>query len=172
MSVLNFFRGILHEHQHGLKDRRMSSAWCGNVLRMVTPHLWLCRGLLEQLDQADLERVATTTEQNGSIKVVKRLECTMEDFELALSPILPIESATDAATHPSRAIVRRPLARRTGRSPLTKRSAPAGEGSAGSRAPLLKPARFQSGCEAIPMDRQVKQEEQEQAPATSALRIP
>ncbi|MFL5267834.1 MAG: hypothetical protein ACJ8AH_14760 [Stellaceae bacterium] len=50
MSVLNFFRGILHEHQHGLKDWRMSAAWCSNVLRMVTPHLWLCRGLVEQLE--------------------------------------------------------------------------------------------------------------------------
>ena len=93
MSVLNFFRGILHEYQHGLKDRRMSAAWCGNVLRMVAPHLWLCRGLVEQLDKAALERVATTTEQSGSIKVVKRLDCAMEDFELALLPILPIESA-------------------------------------------------------------------------------
>jgi hypothetical protein len=93
MSSLNFFRGILHEYQHGLKDRRMSAAWCGNVLRMVTPHLWLCRGLLEQLDKSALEHVATTTEQNGSIKVVKRPDCTMEDFELALLPILPIESA-------------------------------------------------------------------------------
>jgi hypothetical protein len=75
MSVLNFFRGILHEHQHGLKDWRMSAAWCGNVLRMVTPHLWLCRGLVEQLDKAALERVAAVTEQNGSTKVAKRPDC-------------------------------------------------------------------------------------------------
>ncbi len=93
MSVLNFFRGILHEHRHGLKDWRMSAAWCGNVLRMVTPHLWLCRGLIEQLDKAALQCVATVTEQNGSTKVVKRPDCAMEDFELALLPILPIESA-------------------------------------------------------------------------------
>jgi len=71
----------------------MSAAWCGNVLRMVTPHLWLCRGLVEQLDKAPLERVATVTEQNGSTKVAKRPDCAMEDFELALLPILPIESA-------------------------------------------------------------------------------
>jgi hypothetical protein len=93
MSVLNFFRGILHEHQHGLKDLRMSAAWCGNVLRMVTPHLWLCRGLVDQLDKAALERVATVTEENGSTKVTKRPDCAMEDLELALLPILPIESA-------------------------------------------------------------------------------
>jgi hypothetical protein len=93
MSVLNFFRGILHEHQHALKDWRMSAAWCGNVLRMVTPHLWLSRGLVEQLDKAALERVATVTEQNGSTKVVKRPDCAMADLELALLPILPIESA-------------------------------------------------------------------------------
>jgi len=90
--VLNFFRGILHEHQHGLKDLRMSAPWCGNALRMVTPHLWLCRGLVKQLDKVALERVAAVTEQNGSIKVVKRPDCAMEDFELALLPILPIES--------------------------------------------------------------------------------
>ena len=93
MSVLNFFRGILHEHQHGLKDWRMNAAWCGHVLRMVTPHLWLCRRLVEQLDKAALERVATVTVQNGSTKVAKRPDCAMEDFELALLPILPIESA-------------------------------------------------------------------------------
>jgi hypothetical protein len=100
MSVLNFFRGILHEHQHGLKDWRMSAAWCGNVLRMVTPHLWLCRGLVEQLDKAALERVAAVTEQNGSTRVVKRPDCAMEDFELALLPILPIESAQLTLQHP------------------------------------------------------------------------
>jgi hypothetical protein len=100
MSALNFFRGILHEHQHGLKDWRMSAAWCGNVLRMVTSHLWLCRGLVEQLDKAALERVATVTEQNGSTKVVKRPDCAMEDLELALMPILPIESARLTPQHP------------------------------------------------------------------------
>jgi hypothetical protein len=93
MSVLNFFRGIPHEHQHGLKDWRTSAAWCGNVLRMVTPHLWLCRGLVDQLDKAALERVATVAEQNDSTKVAKRPDCAMEDFELALLPILPIENA-------------------------------------------------------------------------------
>jgi hypothetical protein len=45
------------------------------------------------LDKAALERVAAVTEQNGSTKVAKRSDCTMEDFELALLPILPIESA-------------------------------------------------------------------------------
>jgi hypothetical protein len=70
----------------------MSAPWCSNVLRMATPHLWLCRGLVEQLDKAALERVACVIEQNGSTKVVKRPDCAMEDFELLL-PILPIESA-------------------------------------------------------------------------------
>jgi hypothetical protein len=93
MSVLNFFRGILHEHQHGLKDWRMSAAWCGNVLRMVTPHLWLCRGLVEQLDKVALERVATVTEQNGRHE--GREETGLRDggFRAGVVAILPIESA-------------------------------------------------------------------------------
>jgi hypothetical protein len=45
------------------------------------------------LDKAALERVATVTEQNGSTRIVKRPDCAMDDLELALLPILPIESA-------------------------------------------------------------------------------
>jgi hypothetical protein len=93
MSVLNFFRGILLEQEQPLKDRRMTAAWCGNVLRMVTPHMWLGRGLVEQLDKVALERVARVVEINGSWRIEKRTDCAMDDFELALLPILPIESA-------------------------------------------------------------------------------
>jgi len=92
MSVLNFFRGILHEHPSSLTDRRMTAEWCANVLRMVTPHMWLCGNLLEQVDRAALEGVATVTEIGGSYKIEKRHDCAMDDFELALLPILPIES--------------------------------------------------------------------------------
>jgi hypothetical protein len=93
MSVLNFFRGILREQQCGLMDRRMTAQWCGNVLRMVTPHMWLCGNLFDQLDKAALERVAIVSELNGSNKIGKRPDCTMDDFELALLPILPIENS-------------------------------------------------------------------------------
>jgi hypothetical protein len=60
---------------------------------MVTPHMWLCGNLVEQLDRAALERVATVSESNGSHKIEKRTDCAMDDFELALLPILPIESS-------------------------------------------------------------------------------
>jgi hypothetical protein len=93
MSVLNFFRGILLEQQCGLMDRRMTAQWCGNVLRMVTPHMWLCRNLAEQVGKAALERVAIVSEINGSNKIEKRPDCSMDDFELALLPILPIENS-------------------------------------------------------------------------------
>jgi hypothetical protein len=93
MSALNFFRGILHEQQCGLKDRRMTAAWCSNVLRMVTPHMWLCGGLIEQLDRTALDRVAIVSEVNGSATIEQRPGCAMDDLELALMPILPVEGS-------------------------------------------------------------------------------
>jgi hypothetical protein len=93
MSVLNFFRGILLEPPYGLQDRRMTAQWCENVLRMVTPHMWLCGNLVEQLDKTALERVAIVSEIKGSYKIEKRRDCAMDDFELALLPILPIENS-------------------------------------------------------------------------------
>jgi hypothetical protein len=93
MSVFNFFRGILHEHQCGLTALRMTEQWCGNVLRMVTPHMWLCGDLVKELDRAALERVAVISEINGCCKIEKHRDCAMDDFELALLPILPIENS-------------------------------------------------------------------------------
>jgi hypothetical protein len=90
MSVLNFFRGILLEQHCALTERRMTAQWCANVLRMVTPHIWLCDTLVRQLDLAALRKVAAVAEMNGSFKIEKLAGCAMEDFELAL---LPIESA-------------------------------------------------------------------------------
>src|SRR4029079_15769290 len=52
-SVLNWFRGIL-QTDGGLNATKMSLQWCSNVLRMVTPHMWICRALLEQVDRAAL----------------------------------------------------------------------------------------------------------------------
>ena len=92
-SVLNFFRGILHNEQLSLKALRLSAVWCGNVLRMVTPQLWLGPDLAAQIDCGTLRRVAHVTEANGCLKVVKKAEASMEDLEIALLPILPIESA-------------------------------------------------------------------------------
>jgi hypothetical protein len=92
-TLLNFFRGVLHARPLGLKDRRMTAAWCSQVLRMVTPHMWLCANLAAQLDQATLRRAAIVSDINGSHRIEKRPECAMDDFELTLLPVLPIESA-------------------------------------------------------------------------------
>jgi len=99
-SVLNFFRGILLEQHCALTERRMTAQWCANVLRMVTPHMWLCDTLVRQLDLAALQKVAAVVDVNGSCKIEKLAGCSMEDFELALLPILPIESARIAVNHP------------------------------------------------------------------------
>ena len=93
MSVLNFFRGILLEQHCALTDRRMTAQWCANALRMVTPHMWLCDILVRQLDLAALRKVAAVADMNGSWRIEKLAGCAMEDFELALLPVLPIESA-------------------------------------------------------------------------------
>lgn len=92
MSALNTFRGIHHGLAFGLKDRRLTAQWCRNILRMVAPHLWLCPDLMAPLDRTALERVAMVSESGGSTKLEKRPDCAMDDFELALLPILPIES--------------------------------------------------------------------------------
>jgi len=60
---------------------------------MVAPHLWLCRNLVNQLDRAALERVAQVTEIDGSFKIALRPGYKLDDLELALLPILPVESA-------------------------------------------------------------------------------
>ena len=60
---------------------------------MVTPHLWLCRNLLDQLDRAALERVAQVSETSGVYKIALRPGCALDELELALLPILPVESA-------------------------------------------------------------------------------
>jgi hypothetical protein len=90
-SVLNWFRGV--EGGCGLHRRRMSVQWCSNVLRMLAPHLWLCRNLIDQVDRTALERVAQVSETNGVFKVALRPGSSLEELELALLPILPVESA-------------------------------------------------------------------------------
>lgn len=91
-SVLNFFRGVLHVNPCGLKDRRMTAQWCRNVLRMVAPHLWLGAALAAQVDRAALEQVAHVSEIAGGLKLEKRPGVAMDAFELALLPVLPVES--------------------------------------------------------------------------------
>ena len=90
-SVLNWFRGIL-QNDGGLNAPKMSLQWCRNVLRMVTPHMWICRALFDQVDRAALESVAQVTETNDAFKITLREGQGLDDLELALLPILPIES--------------------------------------------------------------------------------
>src|SRR5581483_1677300 len=91
-SVLNWFRGILLD-DHGLHREKMTAPWCANVLRMVAPRMWLCRSLFEQVDRTALETVAQISERNGSYKVTLIPGRTLAELELALLPILPVESA-------------------------------------------------------------------------------
>jgi hypothetical protein len=90
-SVLNWFRGIL-QTDGGLNASKMSLQWCRNVLRMVTPHMWICRALLDQLDRPTLEAAAQVTETNDVFKLVLREDQGLDDLELALLPVLPVES--------------------------------------------------------------------------------
>jgi len=90
-SVLNWFRGIL-QNDSGLNASKMSLEWCRNVLRMVTPHMWVCRALLQQVDRAALEAVAHVTETNDAFKIALREGQGLDDLELALLPVLPVES--------------------------------------------------------------------------------
>jgi hypothetical protein len=90
-SVLNWFRGIL-QTDGGLNNSKMSVEWCRNVLRMVTPHLWICRAPIEQVDRAALESVAIVTETNDAFRIALREGRALDDLELALLPILPVES--------------------------------------------------------------------------------
>jgi len=90
-SVLDWFRGIL-QTDGGLNTSKMSVQWCRNVLRMVTPHMWICRALLEQVDRAALEAVAQVTETNDAFRIALREGQGLDDLELALLPVLPVES--------------------------------------------------------------------------------
>ena len=91
-SLLNWFRGIIGDG-NGLNDTKMTAQWCGNVLRMVTPQLWLCRNLMDQVNRAALEQVAQVSEINGIHKIALGAGCSLDELELALLPILPVESA-------------------------------------------------------------------------------
>jgi hypothetical protein len=90
VSVLNWFRGI---QGGGLDHAKMTAQWCCNSLRMVTPHLWLCRDLVDHLNRAALDRVAQVTETNGVYKIALRPGRGLDELELALLPIIPVESA-------------------------------------------------------------------------------
>jgi hypothetical protein len=90
-SVLNWFRGIL-QTDGGLDASKMSLQWCRNVLRIITPHMWICRALIEQVNRPALDGVAQVTESNDAFKVALRDGQGLDDLELALLPILPVES--------------------------------------------------------------------------------
>jgi hypothetical protein len=91
-GVLNWFRGILASGP-ALNPGKMTAQWCSNVLRMVTPRLWLCRNLIDQVDRTALERVAHVNEFDGVYQIALRPGCALDELELALLPILPVESA-------------------------------------------------------------------------------
>jgi len=59
----------------------------------VTPKMWLCRNLFDQVNRASLERVAQVTETNGVYGIALRPGYALDELELALLPILPVESA-------------------------------------------------------------------------------
>lgn len=90
-SVLNWFRGIL-QTDGGLNASKMSLEWCSNVVRMVTPHMWLCRALIQQVDRVSVEAVAQVTETSDLFKIVLKENQRLDDLELALLPVLPVES--------------------------------------------------------------------------------
>jgi len=90
-SVLNWFRGIL-QNDGGLNASKMSLQWCRNVLRMVTPHMWISRALMQQVDRAALEHVAQVTENSDAFRIALKDGQALDDLELALLPILPVES--------------------------------------------------------------------------------
>ncbi len=54
--------------------------------------MWLCRDLIDQVDRPPRERVAHFSKANGVFKVALP-GCSLEELELALLPILPVESA-------------------------------------------------------------------------------
>jgi len=55
--------------------------------------MWACRALLDQVDRATLEAVAHVTESNDAFKIALREGQGLDDLELALLPVLPVESA-------------------------------------------------------------------------------
>jgi hypothetical protein len=61
-------------------------------MRMVTPHMWICGTLLQQVDRAALEAVAQVTKTNDAFKIALREGQGLDDLELALLPVLPVES--------------------------------------------------------------------------------
>ena len=90
-SVLNWFRGIL-QTDGGLNASKMSLQWCSNVLRMVTPHMWICGALLEQVDRAALDAVAQVSDVNDAFRIALKEGRRLDDLELALLEVLPVES--------------------------------------------------------------------------------
>ena len=91
VSVLNWFRGVVGGG--GLHRKLMCAQWCSNVLRMLTPHIWLGRNLMDQVNRTALEQVAQVTETNGTYRIALRSGRGLDELELALLPILPVESA-------------------------------------------------------------------------------
>ncbi len=92
-GILNWFRGISEKGGGGLNEIKMSAGWCENVLRMVAPHMWLSRKLIEQVDRTALELVTNVAETNETFRIVLKEGHPLDALELALLPILPVESS-------------------------------------------------------------------------------
>jgi hypothetical protein len=54
--------------------------------------MWLCPALLEQVDRAALDAVAQVSDVNGAFKIALEEGRGRDDLELALLPVLPVES--------------------------------------------------------------------------------
>ncbi len=91
-SVLNWFRGISGD-DGGIDNLKMLESWCANVLRMVSPYMWLGESLMSQIDRSALEQVAElVSNENGLTRVKLRSDANIAKLEMALLPILPVES--------------------------------------------------------------------------------
>jgi hypothetical protein len=84
-SVLNWFRGILQRRRCPCNGAEMFCGWshrmCGSAERCSS-----------RVDRAALEAVAEITETNEAFKTALRDGQGLDDLELALLPVLPVES--------------------------------------------------------------------------------
>ena len=65
----------------------------------------------DQVNRTALERVALVSETNGVYKIVLRPGCALDELELALLPILPVESARISRSAPGPLTYQRNVAR-------------------------------------------------------------
>lgn len=96
-SVLNWFRGVSGD-DGGIDRLKMLEGWSANVLRMVSPHMWVSESLMSQLDRGELEKVAELVSNERLTRIKLRSDANITKLELALLPILPVESVRISKT--------------------------------------------------------------------------